>query len=180
MSISTVIQRAIPQIPRRRRLALGIVLHAIFPMISLYVALLLRLDLDASRISYESFWGWVPVLIALRVVALMYFQAHTGLWRYVSIPDLIGVIKSTTLSTIIFTILLAMVADFEGIPRSVPAIEWGVHIFLAGGLRILTRVVREKYHTSNTNHPSNRRVIIVGAGSAAAARGGPWRCRRRW
>ncbi|MBT6707447.1 MAG: polysaccharide biosynthesis protein [Chloroflexi bacterium] len=169
MSISTVIQRAIPQIPRRRRLALGIVLHAIFPMISLYVALLLRLDLDASRISYESFWGWVPVLIALRVVALMYFQAHTGLWRYVSIPDLIGVIKSTTLSTIIFTILLAMVADFEGIPRSVPAIEWGVHIFLAGGLRILTRVVREKYHTSNTNHPSNRRVIIVGAGSAAAA-----------
>jgi FlaA1/EpsC-like NDP-sugar epimerase len=147
----------------------GIAVQAIFPLVSLYIALLLRLDLDESRISYASFWSWVSVLMALRLVALIYFQVHTGLWRYVSVPDLIGVIKSTTVSSIIFTILLAVITDFEGIPRSVPLIEWGVHIFLAGGLRILTRVVREKYRTKNTDRRPNRRVIIVGAGSAAAA-----------
>ena len=148
---------------------LGIALHAIFPLVSLYVALLLRLDLDESLISYSSYWTWAVVLVVLRVIALVYFQAHTGLWRYVSVPDLIGVIKATTLSSIIFTLLLAVTTGFEGIPRSVPFIEWGAHIFLAGGIRILVRSVREKYRTSGAERAPRRKVIIAGAGGASAA-----------
>jgi len=170
MSISTVIQRAIPQIPRRRRLLLSIVLHALLPLISLYVALLLRLDLDEGNILYPSYWAWVPVLIGLRVVALVYFKAHTGLWRYVSVPDLLGVAKATTVSSVIFiALLLAFNTDLEGIPRSVPLIEWGVHIFLAGGLRIAVRVGRERIRSTTKDQLPPRRVVIVGAGSAAAA-----------
>ncbi|NQW21516.1 MAG: polysaccharide biosynthesis protein [Chloroflexi bacterium] len=170
MPISTVIQRAVPKIPRRRRLLISILLHSLLPLVSLYVALLLRLDLDEGRISYVSYWRWVPVLIGLRVVALIYFKSHTGLWRYVSVPDLLGVAKATTVSSIVFIVfLLTINTDLEGIPRSVPLIEWGVHIFLAGGLRILVRVGRERLRTKSSDRALTRRVVIVGAGNAAAA-----------
>ena len=109
-------------------------MQALIPFVSLYLALLLRLDLDPGRIDISAFWIWGLVLILLRLVALITFRVHTGLWRYVSVPDLLGITKASTASTILFILLLWLVSNFEGIPKSVPFIEWGVHIFLAGGL----------------------------------------------
>ena len=91
MSITTKIQRTIPRIPRRRRVLLGLLIQAALPAISLYIALLLRLDFDQSRIAYSAFIIWAPILIVIRLGALVYFDAHSGLWRYVSVPDLISV-----------------------------------------------------------------------------------------
>lgn len=147
----------------------GVLVQAVLPAISLYVALLLRLDLDESRISYSALATWVPVLIALRVVALVYFNAHTGLWRYVSVPDLIAVAKSTTAATIVFGMIGLLVIDPFEIPRSVYFIEWGVHIFLAGGLRVAVRVGRERLKDSGEDQAPKRKVVIIGAGDAGAA-----------
>lgn len=169
MSISTTIQRAVPRIPRRRRLIFGLGAQALIPAVSLYVALLLRLDLDESRINYPPFWTWVPILMALRVAALVYFKAHTGLWRYVSVPDLLGVIKATTVSTIIFTMAAWILTGPEEIPRSVFFIEWGLHVFLAGGLRMAVRVGRERLKDAGPNQEPKRKLVIVGAGDAGAA-----------
>jgi FlaA1/EpsC-like NDP-sugar epimerase len=169
MSISAVIQRAIPRIPKQRRLLIGFGIQAILPAISLYVALLLRLDLDESRISYGAFWLWMPVLLWFRLVALVYFRAHTGLWRYVSVPDLLGVAKATTVSTLVFTLVAGFLSGPEDIPRSVFVIEWGVHIFLAGGLRIAVRVGRERLKELGVTEQVKRKVVIVGAGDAGAA-----------
>ena len=146
----------------------GLAIQAILPAISLYIALLLRLDLNESRISYSAFAYWGLILIVLRVVALVYFKAHTGLWRYVSVPDLIGVIKATTAATIVFTVFGLIFANSLEIPRSIYLIEWGVHIFLAGGLRTAVRVSRERMKDAKDQLPK-RRMIIIGAGDAGAA-----------
>ncbi|MEE8046559.1 MAG: nucleoside-diphosphate sugar epimerase/dehydratase [Dehalococcoidia bacterium] len=169
MSISATIQRAVPRIPPRRRLLFGLAAQALIPAASFYVALMLRLDLDQSRISFAAFWTWVPVLIALRISALVYFKAHTGLWRYVSVPDLLGVAKATTVSTIIFTVAAVILTGPEDIPRSVFFIEWGVHIFMAGGLRMAVRVGRERLKDVGANLEPKRKLVIVGAGDAGAA-----------
>ena len=169
MSLSTAIQRAIPGIPRRKRMLLGLMVQAILPAISLYVALLLRLDLDESRIVYSTLVIWIPVLIGLRIVALVYFKAHTGLWRYVSVPDLIAVAKSTTAATIVFGIVGLLVIDPFEIPRSVYIIEWGSHIFLAGGLRMAVRVGRERLKDVGEKQAPKRKIIIIGAGDAGAS-----------
>ena len=168
MSINAAIQRAVPNIPRRRRMLFGLAVQAILPAASLYIALLLRLDLDESRISYSAFVYWGLILVVLRVVALVYFKAHTGLWRYVSVPDLIGVIKATTAATIVFTVLGFIFANSFEIPRSIYLIEWGAHIFLAGGLRTAVRVGRERMKDTGDQVPK-RRMVIIGAGDAGAA-----------
>lgn len=168
MSINAAIQRAIPNIPPRRRMLFGLAVQAVIPAASLYIALLLRLDLDESRITYSAFVFWGSILVALRVVALVYFKAHTGLWRYVSVPDLIGVVKATTAATIVFTTLGLLFAESLEMPRSVYFIEWGVHIFVAGGLRTAVRVGRERMKDTG-DQASKRRIVIIGAGDAGAA-----------
>ena len=148
---------------------MGLGLQAIIPFISLYIALLLRLDLDPNRVIMTTFWIWASVLTSLRLISLIQFRAHTGLWRYVSVPDLMGIAKASTVSTIVFTLLLWLISDFETIPRSIPIIEWGVHIFLAGGLRIIVRIGRERLKASEQSTQYKTRVLIVGAGDAGAA-----------
>ena len=119
MSTGINIQRAIPKITVSRRLLFGLLLQAVLPAISLYIAMLLRLDLDHGRVSYIAFVIGAPVLIGLRLIALVYFKVHTGLWRYVSVPDLIGIAKATTASTIVFSIIGLILIDPLYIPRSV-------------------------------------------------------------
>ena len=169
MSITTKIQRTIPRIPRRRRVLLGLLIQAALPAISLYIALLLRLDFDQSRIAYSAFIIWAPILIVIRLGALVYFDAHSGLWRYVSVPDLIAVTKSTTAATCIFATLGILLAEPQEIPRSIYLIEWGVHIFLAGGLRMTVRISRERFKDFREQQIPKRNVVIIGAGDAAAA-----------
>jgi FlaA1/EpsC-like NDP-sugar epimerase len=169
MSFSAAIQRAVPRIPPRRRLLFGLLIQTILPVLSIYIALLLRLDLDQSRISTSSLMMWVPILVALRLISLVYFQAHTGLWRYVSMPDLIAVVKASTVSTIIFGIIgFFLIEQFE-IPRSVYFIEWGVYIFITGGLRVAVRLTRERIKDAGSEQIPKRKVVVIGAGDAGAA-----------
>ncbi len=169
MAFPDSFQRKINSISRSRRLLFGLALQALIPFVSLYVALFLRLDLDPDRIDISAFWLWAPVLAGIRLLSLIQFGAHTGLWRYVSVPDLLGITKAASVSTIIFILILWLVSDFEGIPKSVPLIEWGVHIFLAGGLRVAVRVSRERLKASDQSSQYKTRVLIVGAGDAGAA-----------
>ena len=161
MAFPDSFQRTINRFSRSHRLLMGLGLQAIIPFISLYVALLLRLDLDPNRVIMTTFWIWASVLTSLRLLSLIQFRAHTGLWRYVSVPDLMGIAKATTVSTIVFTLLLWLISDFETIPRSIPIIEWGVHIFLAGGLRIIVRIGRERLKASEQSTQYKTRVLIV-------------------
>ena len=169
MEFSDSLQRNITSLSRSRRLLVGLGLQALIPFISLYIALFLRLDLDHSRINATAYLIWAPGLSLIRFVSLVYFGAHTGLWRYVSVPDLLGIAKAATASTFLFTLLLWLVSDFQGIPKSVPIIEWGVYIFLAGGLRVAVRVGREQLKANGRSTLYKTRVLIVGAGDAGAA-----------
>jgi FlaA1/EpsC-like NDP-sugar epimerase len=146
-----------------------LLVQAILPIASLFIALILRLDLDESRIAYSTFITWASVLIGLRLIALIYFKAHTGLWHYVSMPDLIAVTKAATAATMIFTIVGLIVVDPFEIPRSVYFIEWGAYIFLAGGLRVAVRIGRERIKDNSSEQIPKRRVIVIGAGDAGAA-----------
>jgi len=169
MAFPYSLQSTITSLSKSRRLLLGLGLQALIPFIALYIALFLRLDLDQDRINMTAFWIWAPSLSLIRLVSLLYFEAHTGLWRYVSVPDLLGITKAATASTLVFTLLLWLISDFEGIPKSIPIIEWGVYIFLAGGVRVAVRVGREQLKANTRSTQYKTRVLIVGAGDAGAA-----------
>jgi FlaA1/EpsC-like NDP-sugar epimerase len=84
-------------------------------------------------------------------------------------PDLIGVAKAATVSSLIFGIIGILIIAPLDIPRSVYFIEWGAYIFLAGGLRVAVRVTRERIKDAGSDQAPKRKVVVIGAGDAGAA-----------
>ncbi len=96
-------------------------------------------------------------------------KLYRGLWRYASTPDLIAIIKSVTVATLLFYLTLFLVNRLEGIPRSVPFIHWLLLLAMLGAPRFLYRIWRDKRLGLNVSLGADNRipVILIGAGDRA-------------
>jgi O-antigen biosynthesis protein WbqV len=108
--------------------------------------------------------GTLLFTLICTLVFLMFRQARS-VWRYVSMEDLIGIVKAVTLAIAIFVPVLFLVNRLEGLPRSTPIINWFVLITLLGAPRFLYRALKE--HTlhiemSRTKPTKRLQVILVG------------------
>lgn len=103
----------------------------------------------------------------LCAVCFNFFQLGKGSWRYVSIPDLIAVIKASIISVGLYTFLAFVIARGENVPRSVPILT---AIFLVVGLsavRLTYRLTIEGHFSSllwrpARHHKNSRKVLVVG------------------
>ncbi len=168
MNIKHKLLKKSSNISDKKRLIIASLIQLFIPYASLFSAFLLRLDLNIQLIPLENIFLWGSILAFFRLIFLVLFSAHRGLWRYVSITDLIGVIKSSSLSTLVFIFVIYLINNFEGFPRSVFILEWGIYIFYAGGIRIIIRIMRENLRKRGYKN-SLRNVAIIGAGDAGAA-----------
>jgi len=147
----------------RRALIIGV--HIGLWCFSLFVGFLLRFEFTIPKKYAEDLLGWIAVLVAFRVVTGFAFGTFHGMWRYTGASDLVGLFKTTTLSSIGFAAFLA-IARFEHFPRSIVFIEWLLAMMLVGGLRFGIRKIRELAGEIRTRQGKKHRVLIVGAGDA--------------
>ena len=152
----------------KKKLLIASLIQLFIPYVSLFSAFLLRLDLNFELLPIEKIFLWGSILALLRLAFLVFFSAHRGLWRYVSITDLIGVIKSSSISSIVFIFVIYFINNFDGFPRSVFILEWGIYIFYSGGIRIIIRMMRENLRKRGYKEDF-KNVAIIGAGDAGAA-----------
>ena len=71
----------------------------------------------------------IPGAVLFTCIAFLVFlgmRLYRGIWRYASIKDLVALSKAVTLLVIIFAVLTLGVFNLEGLPRSVPFINWFV------------------------------------------------------
>ncbi|WP_394889451.1 polysaccharide biosynthesis protein [Mesorhizobium sp. AaZ16] len=89
---------------------------------------------------------------------------HRGSWRYVSIPDLITIIKVAFATTVTYTVASFLMTRGANVPRSVPILA---AVFLVTGLagsRLACRLLVEKvlWRTSPLGpSPLNRRNVLL-------------------
>ncbi len=107
------------------------------------------------------------------------FHQYRGWWRYVSISDLLGIVRAALLSTlIIVTVWFGLMLPASQIRRHLPlallAVSQGVFmadllgtILLQGGLRMLIRLYHEEFRTTESRRL--KRFLIVGAGDVGEA-----------
>ncbi len=117
------------------------------------------------------------LMVKLPVFGL--FKQYRGWWQYVSISDLLGILRAALVSTlIIVTIWFALILQVPVIRRALPApivaISQGVFmadlfgtILLPAGLRMIIRLYHEEFRT--TEGRRLKRLLIVGAGNAGEA-----------
>ena len=97
---------------------------------SYVTSFVLRLDLDLGEVPWGLVAKTLPLLVGIRLVMLALFRMHRGLWRYVSVVDLLQIVKATTLGSALFIVLLVPIFGLSGYPRSVFFLDWAGNIFL--------------------------------------------------
>ncbi len=115
---------------------------------------------------YESNWPLflktLPLLILVKLAALLIVGVYRGLWRYTSIGDLITISKGVLLGSVLSIFGVLLIYRFEGFSRTVFFLD-GVLLLLAiVGSRLAFRVIRQMLPVPMAD--GGRKVLIYGAG----------------
>jgi FlaA1/EpsC-like NDP-sugar epimerase len=129
---------------------------------ALITAWLLRFDftLPYRHILFRA----LPVLIAVRLSAMAYFGLLRGWWKYVGIRDGIDILKAVGTGSLVFIVVMRFGLRAYGFPRTIYVLEPLLTAGLLVGVRLLSRLIAE---SMRENLASSKRVILIGAGSAA-------------
>lgn len=105
-------------------------------------------------------------MIGLAPLIVLPIFVRLGLYRAVirfigGQQAVMAVLKGVTLSTMILA-LIAVLADWQGIPRSIFVIYWGTAFLFVGGSRYLIRLIYARHYLKS----EKAHIIIYGAGEA--------------
>jgi FlaA1/EpsC-like NDP-sugar epimerase len=149
------------------RVWLLLVIHAVLFAIAYWTATQLRFDFDVPASSYEIFSRTVLTVVGLKVACAWIFGSFHGWMRYVTFHDLIALLRSSLIGT-----LVVVVADYwffprYDIPRSVVMMDLLLAVLLVGGVRSIGRLSREQvmpfFRMRFLREVGRRPALIVGA-----------------
>jgi len=105
--------------------------------------------------------------VSIGIFTLM--RLYRGLWRYSSIPDLIAIIKAVTLALLLSYTIIFITNRLQGVPRSLPFIQWLLLLAMLGSPRFIYRIWRDRRLGIHANLHIARKipVILIGAGESA-------------
>jgi len=129
---------------------------------SLIVAWLLRFDFSLPYLRILVLG--LPVLLLARIATMACFGLFRGWWRYVGVRDGIDILKAVGTGSILFWVIMRFALRAMAFPRAIYVLEALLTAGLLVGVRLISRVVAESVRE---NISSCRRVILIGAGSAA-------------
>lgn len=138
-------------------------MHIFFVVVANLIALLLRFEWTIPSAYYSMILGTLPVIILVRMGVFYMFDLHSGLWRYVSVRDLIQIIKAVLISSAVIGLIIYPFLHYYSYPRSVLVIDGILVIMFMGGIRLGTRIWREQ---SRFSMQRRKGVFIYGAGDA--------------
>ncbi|MFB3072360.1 MAG: hypothetical protein ACE1ZU_02565, partial [bacterium] len=155
-------QRAKPVILSRRRLA-EILIDVVLITMAYFSAYLVRFEGQFGQFYFQQFVWTLPWLMMIKLTTFYYMGLYQSVWRYVSVRDMLDIVKGVLLSSFVILSFVVLLSRFEGFSRSVFLIDTVFTLILIGGSRGLLRVLREYLENYRKE---GRRVFIVGAGDA--------------
>lgn len=138
------------------------IFQAVLIVFSMVLAWLLRFDYSLP--DRKTLFLALPVLIAIRLVAMWRFGLMHGWWKYTGPSDVLDIAKAVSVGSFAFVLTVHYLIGLHDFPRSVYVLE---PLFTSGlliGVRIFSRLVAEAVAQNVT---SAKRVVLVGAGVAA-------------
>ncbi|MGB7543612.1 MAG: nucleoside-diphosphate sugar epimerase/dehydratase [Burkholderiales bacterium] len=156
-----------PALNRRALLAFG---HdVVMSVLAWMLAFWLRFNLDIPADFLQVLVHRLPYVALVHAVVFWALGLYRGLWRYASLPDLQRIVVAVGVSALAVPALLSLLRLGVSVPRSVYLIA---PILLAGamsGSRLLYRAWKERRVLGVIRHPEANPVLVLGAGTAAAA-----------
>jgi FlaA1/EpsC-like NDP-sugar epimerase len=150
---------------RLARFAAHLAVNLILTVIGYRLAYELRFDFAIPAEQSELFWLSLPLLVVFRFAAYANSGVFRAQWLHFGPQDLLRLALAVTLSSLVFAAVVYLSHLSPGVPRSVLVIEWAGAIFLAGGIPLISRALRET--RVPFIKPRGRRTLIIGAGARA-------------
>lgn len=144
--------------PRPIKRIISVFLDAVFVLLAVWGALMLRLE--STAIFYtSSYWQVALVIVPVSIAIFMNFGLYRAILRYLSAKAIWSIVAAVAAST-----SCLMISDFflsASLPKSVPIIYFALALMFIGGSRLLLRAIY-----SALMGEIKQSVIIYGAGSA--------------
>ena len=140
-----------------------IAFHAGLIIFGYWLAYLLRFEFPLSSEDQQQFVRTLPLILVARLAVFAWFHLYEGLWRYVSMRDILAILQAVTLSSLLFALTVLAFVD-PNFPWPIFPIDWGVCLLFVGGARLVFRALWEARVRERLGE--ERRTLIVGAGDA--------------
>ena len=116
--------------------------------------------------NYE--WGFfartIPILIAVKMLAFLTAGVYRGIWRYISIDNLITFVQAVALGSVASVLVILFAYRFEGFSRAVFILDAMLLLMMLAGSRMAFRLFKRVLPVAQAG--DGRRVLIYGAGDA--------------
>jgi FlaA1/EpsC-like NDP-sugar epimerase len=156
-----------PAFNHRALLALG---HdVVMSALAWTLAFWLRFNLDIPVGYLQVLLHRLPYVVLVHAAVFWALGLYRGLWRYASLPDLQRILAAVGVSALAVPALLSLLELGLSVPRSVYLFA---PVLLVGGMsgsRLLYRAWKERRVLGVIRHPQANPVLVLGAGTAAAA-----------
>jgi FlaA1/EpsC-like NDP-sugar epimerase len=133
------------------------------------LAFWLRFNLDVPPIYSELMLARLPWVMAINAAVFLSFGLYRGLWRYASLPDLQRIVFAVAVAALAVPAVLSFFRVDYPVPRSAYLIAPVLLVGAMSGSRLLYRAWKEGRLLGVVRHPEASPVLVLGAGSAAAA-----------
>lgn len=146
-----------------KRRILEVVIDFILICAAYVAAYLLRFEGLLVGQNQELIVKSLPLILIIKYLVFFRFGLYRGIWRYVSIRDLIDIFKAVTVASAISAMAILFIWRFQGFSRAVFIIDWLLLFVFVAGARILERIYKEMFDEARLK---GKRVLIYGAGNA--------------
>jgi FlaA1/EpsC-like NDP-sugar epimerase len=157
-----------------------ILLADVFLLAAAFIgAHLIRFEFDIPAHFMATLKRVLPWILLTKAVCFYLFGLYRGIWRYTSIADLLNVIKTTTVSSLLIVSFILFKTGFIGYSRSVFLIDWCLTILFIAGFRLCLRLFFENisketskptdflsiFRSGSQKKTNRKNLIIIGAGN---------------
>jgi len=131
-----------------------------------FLALVIRYGWPLGNEVEAIFWQVLPMVVVVQSLIFWYSGLYRGIWRFVSLPDLVSMLRSVAIGTLAVVLVLVLFNRLEKIPRSSLLFYPFLLIFLLGTPRFCYRWWCEHSFNFLATAKSLQRTLVLGAGTS--------------
>lgn len=150
------------QLSSYTRFGLEILLDLVLLTTAYYTSYAIRFENNAYTDWSEPFVASLPIVVAIQMLAFVGTRMYKTLWRYLTLGDVLTVLRSTTLGTALAALVLVFVAPIQGASRAVLIIDWVLVTAMVLGARLFLVWLFGWIESSRTSS-DELRALVVGA-----------------
>jgi UDP-GlcNAc:undecaprenyl-phosphate/decaprenyl-phosphate GlcNAc-1-phosphate transferase len=146
-----------------KRRIFEVLLDVVLVILAYYAAYVLLFGSELSPEVWALFLSTIPVLIFVKMTSLLVAGVYRGIWRYISLDNLIIYAKAVVAGSAASVMALLFAFRFQGFSRAVFVLDAMIFFLMLAGSRVAFRLLRQMLPAAPSE---GRRVLIYGAGDA--------------